>query len=329
MQHIYDTFTSAYKGLLKDVYENPDYVCSPRGQNIKEKLCVKFIIKNPRARLPFIEARGFNVGYCVAENLWYLSGENSTAWISYYAKFWESISDDGQIANSAYGSRIFKSHQYCAKDSQTDMWNQWLWILDELCADNDSRRAVVHIRTPYDSKYAKKDVPCTLTLQFLLRNDKLNLIVSMRSSDLLLGIGNDIPAFTLFQELMALQLSKRLQRVIDVGEYMHVSNSLHIYERNFVQAEKMIAEQQLFDIPMPKMVSEPPVQFLYNFEQQVRNSNNPLLVFNSTELLQLDDYWKDWCKILVSHRFGKLGDPIKQKKILDSTSWSGYHYFSK
>lgn len=338
--HIYQDFTEAYKGLLIDVYNNPDYVCSPRGQKIKEKLGVKFVIKNPLSRLPFLKERNFAINYIIAEALWYLSGNDSTEWISKYSAFWNKISDDGKTANSAYGARIFQSHPRAGSQIQfidnkvwvniNDNWNQWQFIIDELVNDLDSRRAVIHIRSPYDSRYAKLDVPCTLTLQFFVRDEKLHLVVSMRSSDTILGIANDLPAFTLFQELMALNLSEALGRKIEVGEYIHMSNSLHIYERNFELVERIINEQIIAPLEMPKMPSNPPIKYLMEIESKLQHIDHSSSLKSFVEKqCVFQDYWNDWIKILASFRASKLNDKTLQEYLIKSTSWQGYHYFNR
>jgi thymidylate synthase len=50
------------------------------------------------------------------------------------------------------------------------------------------------------------DVPCTLTLQFLIRQGRLDMIVNMRSNDLLWGFSYDITQFAFVQRLLAMCL---------------------------------------------------------------------------------------------------------------------------
>jgi thymidylate synthase len=349
-QLVFEDFTIAYLNLLNIVFNNPDYICSPRDQKIKEKINVSFTILNPRSRLPFVKDRDISISYIIAEGLWYLAGLNSTKWISYYSKFWKNISDDGLTANSAYGSRIFKPNFRLGGDNN---WNQWDACLDELIKDPDSRRAIIHIKSPLDSKFDSKDIPCTLTLQFLLRNDQLHLIVNMRSSDLWFGIANDVPAFTLFQELMALQLSKRLNKEIDLGHYYHNSGSLHIYERNFdkikdivnnkhnffysaladevrcLVGEKFITNKYPIGL-MPKMKSLPPIKEMLKFEKTLKKLTHPNQIIPAVDYLNNNpSYWNDWLIILASHRCGKLGYKNEQKFILNKVSWHGYKYFNR
>ena len=152
----YANFTEAYVDIIKDVYNNPDYVSSPRGMKVKEIIGYQFKILNPRNRIPYVPGREFSIHYMVAELLWYLSGNDSTDWISNYSAFWSKISDDGKTANSAYGARIFKPHDRIAGPVKHD-WTQWNYVVEELKSDPDSRRAVIHIRSPHDSILANLD----------------------------------------------------------------------------------------------------------------------------------------------------------------------------
>lgn len=316
-----DSFSDCYVDLIRHVYEKPEFESAPRGLKIRECLGVKFQIMNPLDRLLYVPGRNFSITYTIAENLWYLLGENDTSWITNYAPFWGNISDDGVTANSAYGARIFKPHPRIDNGMQT----QWELAFNELKRDKDSRRAVIHIHTPEDARVAVKDVPCTLTLQFLVRDDQLHMIVSMRSSDLILGITYDIPAFTIFQELMALKLG------VGIGTYTHVSNSLHIYERDFKMCEEILDSGHTTGPEMPRMSSEPNVKWLNGLQWSAKScsSEKDLVNLFATSLTtsDIDEYTMDWAKILLAHRAGKLKLQDRKTEYLKSTKFSGYHQF--
>lgn len=333
----YSNFTTAYAHLVRDLVENYDHESSPRGMKIREKLGVGFRIEDPRNRLPYVAARKLSISYLLAELTWYITGSNSTKWISNYAPFWASISDDGETANSAYGARIFKPHDRIAA-SISPLWTQWQYVIDELKSDPDSRRAVVHIRSPQDSLLAKKDVPCTLTLQFFLRDGKLHQVASMRSSDIILGLSYDVPAFTLFQEMLALELG------VELGTYTHVSNSLHIYERHFAMGEQIVRDAFKAQCwyyptnvkPMPVMPCKPPTYDLMLFENKIRTSEvDTQLVDTVSEAYDkvydqsLDRYWMDWLLVLASHRATKLGLVEMANDYKNSTVFEGFHFFEK
>lgn len=336
-------FTEAYYALISKIYKRYDYESAPRGQKVRECLAVSFAIEDPRNRLLYIPEREFPLCYVIAECLWYLLGDNKTEWISNYSSFWKKISDDGVTANSAYGARIFRTHPNVANGTLV----QWEYIKEELRRDPDSRRAVILIRTPEDALNAHKDMPCTLSLQFFIRGGKLDLVVTMRSTDLILGLTNDVPAFTLFQELMAFELG------IPLGTYYHTSNSLHIYERHFDMADRIIkgeienwnANKNNQWVPMPPITSAPPLSKLNRVQEMARSViaipglkdlcertfAQPKSGAGEQLLLQdcKDEYWRDWGRLLLAHRAGKLNDDSYKQELIRSTSFRGFHSFNK
>lgn len=200
---------------------------APRGFEITEIENANIIIKNPRNRIITCPERRFNASYAFGELAWYLSGNNSVDQIAYYSKFQRNCSDDGKTLNSAYGARIFGIHnedefiEYYKKIE----FDQWKDCVNKLKNDKDTRQAIIHLHTPNDQK--TKDEVCTLTLQFLIRDNKLNMITTMRSNDIILGFTYDVFAFTFMQELMANELG------VDLGFYCHNVGSMHIYTKEF------------------------------------------------------------------------------------------------
>lgn len=325
----YNNFSHAYVDLCRMIRDESEFDAAPRGMRIKEKLGVQFRIRNPRDRLPHIEARNFSLSYFVAETLWYLSGSNSTEWISRYASFWKDISDDGKTANSAYGARIFKLHPRIADGGL----NQWEYVKGELKRDPDSRRAVIHIRTPDDSLHAVKDVPCTLALQFFIREGKLHLHVNMRSSDIILGIAYDVPAFTTMQEILANELE------VELGEYVHTSNSLHCYERDFKMLDEIANSSDNLGRPMPAYPRVFPIADLMQVEEQIHNMTDGEFLDGIAPVSpKLNDEMEDpvayklvndWKNILCSFKARKMKDAQLAQRYLRSTDFMGYHFFKR
>lgn len=332
----YQSFTHCYISLVRNVYENPTYEASPRGQKVKEILGASFTILNPRDRIPYVAGRKFSVTYMVAELLWYLSGNNETEWISKYSSFWRNISDDGSTANSAYGARLFKRNEKIAQGR----FNQWEYVIDELTRDPDSRRAIMHLRVPDDSIDAKLDVPCTLALQFFIRDGKLHQVVNMRSSDVIFGIAYDIPAFTLFQELLANELG------VELGTYTHTSNSLHIYEKHFDMAEKIIkgsnVNKSQFELhkmygAMPAIGCESSdelsywIEKLMEFEKDVTKSKDVSSVKKSFRRIfayptEDSETWHDFAIILAAAKMRKLSGKDEARKMLENLKFEGYRF---
>jgi len=161
---------------------------SPRGMKIKELIAPKIVIQNPRNRIVQFEARSADMVYLFAEMIWYISGTNSLNHIAHYAPSIKNFSDDDKTLNSAYGYCIWKK-----------FGNQWDKAVEILKKDRDSRQAIILIRSPEDLFLNTKDSICTISLQFLIRDERLYLITNMRSQDLFVGFLYDAAIFSMFQ----------------------------------------------------------------------------------------------------------------------------------
>jgi thymidylate synthase len=137
---------------------------------------------------------------------------------------------DGEVFHGAYGPRI-----------RPQMPN----VIRRL-DDQDSRQAVAQIWDPlYDnSSLGRRDLPCTLSFQFLLRNGKLEMVTTMRSNDAWLGLPYDVFQFTQLQATVANVLS------VGVGTYTHNVGSMHIYESDLEKTENVFAREATIDEAM-------------------------------------------------------------------------------
>jgi thymidylate synthase len=214
---IVESANEAWMHIIMDLNDG-GRECSPRGLKIKEVENYSICIKNPKKRIITNPLRRMSLPYAFGELLWYLSARNDVAMMEYYSKRMRNFSDDGKTLNSAYGYRIFGKHPMLP-------FNQWENVVELLTKDPDSRQAIIHLHTPNNKP--TKDEVCTLTLQFLIRNNKLDMVVNMRSNDVIWGFTYDVFSFTSFQELMANELG------IKVGKYYHNAASMHIYEKDF------------------------------------------------------------------------------------------------
>ncbi|NCD07479.1 MAG: hypothetical protein EOL97_15325, partial [Spirochaetia bacterium] len=141
--------------------------------------------------------------------------------VKYFSKFNKNIaqfSDDGEHLYGSYGYRIA---DYISP------------IVKKLKMDPASRQIILPILRIEDVIKDTKDIPCTLTFQLLLRDDKLNMIVNMRSNDIIWGLPYDVFSFTNFQQVVANELGVKL------GWYCHRPGSFHIYSTHYELFEKI------------------------------------------------------------------------------------------
>jgi thymidylate synthase len=248
-----ESLQDIHKVLMMTLHDDFDYESAPRGKPIKELVAASFTLENPRNRLIESPARKVNYGFAVGELCWYLRGDYDLETMLYYNKRMVQFSDDGERINSAYGHRLFKNRWHY--DSPKDDRSQWDNIVDELKRDPDSRRAVMHINEPRDLWWAvdrgSKDVPCTMSLQLLIRDRKLHMHVLMRSNDVVWGLPYDVFSFTCLQESFLYKLQAAGVPVDDLGTYNHTAGSLHVYDTHFTMAEEVSKEPDL-DLPPMK-----------------------------------------------------------------------------
>lgn len=191
------------------------------GNVVGEVINATTVISDPTRCIMRNEIRKLPMRYLIGEMLWYRAAQNTLDGIQNYTPAWDRMSDDGVHVNSNYGWCIHEKFGF----------DQWNYIKELLKKDPATRQAIVHIKTAEDSlSNPTKDMNCTLTLQFFIRDRALHLTVNMRSNDLWMGFPNDIFQFTAMQIQLAMELG------VGIGIYTHNAGSLHLYERDYETA---------------------------------------------------------------------------------------------
>lgn len=247
-----DSFEDIHQCLMQTLARDFDYESAPRGQPIRELIAASFTLTNPRNRLIMSPIRAANYGFGVGELCWYVRGDIDLETMLYYNKRMSRFSDNNMTINSAYGARILNKKWF--GDSPVEDVGQFDNVIEELKKDPDSRRAVMHINEPRDLFKAvtigSKDVPCTMSLQLLIRDRKLHMHVLMRSNDVVWGMPYDVFSFTCLMECFLYKLQEAGVPVDDLGCYHHTAGSLHLYETHFKMAEEVSNEELLDTSPM-------------------------------------------------------------------------------
>ncbi len=208
-----------------------------------ELLGVSLRIQKPRARISSSENRGKPFS-AIGELLWYLSGSNKLDFIARYVPAYRDDAVDG-IIEGAYGPRLL---------AMRGSVNQLESIYRLLSEKHGSRRAVVQLFNAEDIATDNKEIPCTTTLQFHLREGLLHLSVTMRSNDAYLGLPHDVFCFTMLQEMMARRLG------VELGEYYQYVGSMHVYDTHIEAIDEYVVEGFQVTIEMPAMPEGDPFE---------------------------------------------------------------------
>lgn len=239
----YQTTHEAYRGVLQDVFNNPDYKAAPRGLPIREKVDYSFSVLNPTAepiKTADEERNKIIADYTAKEVALYDSGTDKAADFAEASKFWSKLANPDGTINSAYGNLIWKYYSCASKFSNRAM-TPWEWAKESLLADRDTRQAVMHFALAEHKWQGNKDQVCTLTGNWLIRDNKLNFTIVMRSNDVVLGLVYDLPWFCSLIDKM-LQELKPTYPDLQKGKYTHIAHSMHAYEKDTEIIKKMIGE---------------------------------------------------------------------------------------
>ena len=277
-----------------------------------------FKITEPRARIVTIPERRWNKTLPYAESLWIASGRNDLSYLCHYLEKMRNFSDDGLFMRGGYGPR-FRDYNGLNDDYQIDTINvrkvnsvdQLKYIVKCFSNDIETRRAVISLGDPMKDDFDQncdlkksRDIPCTRELHFIKQStcNKLDLIVKMRSNDLIWGASAvNIFNYTFIQEYVSAILG------LEIGNYYHFADNIHYYEdfRNMVKELANISEineevielnksfhsLEEFDVLISKLGRE---------EELMRKN---MLSYKHIQIE--DEFFQHWYDTLYSYNFQK------------------------
>jgi thymidylate synthase len=249
------TANGAWLLRLHNCYLEGDNV-SPRGKPTKEEIspCVWFDMRYPIVTEP---ARKLSYRFMAAEASWILDGSSYLDYHPEIEKKLKPYSDNGSVMAGAYGPRIQE---------------QLNWVIDQLRKDQDTRQAVLTIwdRCPRPSK----DIPCTVSMQFLVRDNKVHLVVFMRSSDVWMGLPYDMFSFSMVAHEVGAALG------IELGDCYITAGSSHLYESNWIDASNIIDGKLEHLSCYPFSIKTEKERVLYNARDQETEVNAKFALMN-------------------------------------------------
>jgi thymidylate synthase len=303
--------------VFTELVNRPFNISTSRGDT-SEIQGVILRLDNPRARLSRTETKGMPFS-ALGELLWYLSKSNKLNFIYHYIKPYEDESDDGRTIYGAYGPRLFNwRRKRISIFKKYRNINQIGTVIDLLERKPCTRRAVIQLFDAEDIVDYHREIPCTCTLQFMIRDEKLHLFTCMRSNDAFKGLPHDVFSFTMLQEIIARKLG------VEIGTYSHAVGSLHLYRDKLDQANQYLNEgyQSTIDIAMPSMPKEDPwpaIKVLLDAESKIRLNKKI-----DISKINLDPYWLDLARLLQIHSLSKK-DKYDEIKIIQNSMHSNIY----
>ena len=212
-----DTWEQVYTHLFSGVNSS---IQNSRLGKILEIMKVSISIENSRDRWTVNRKPMISPAFAIAEVFWILDGSNEADFINTWNPLLKKYAGDNRNYYGAYGERLKYNLGF----------DQIQRAYETLKKNPNSRQVVLQIwdgkkDLPYnDGNPNSEDIPCNTISLLKVRDNKLEWSQIMRSNDLFRGTPYNFIQFTTLQEIMAGWLK------VDIGEYFHFTDSLHVYK---------------------------------------------------------------------------------------------------
>lgn len=191
----------------------------------REMLHCTFVVRQPRQRWVLSRRPALNPAFAIAETVWILQGRDDAAFLNFWNPSLPRFAGTGLRYYGAYGRRL----------RSTLGVDQLERAYSALMHNPGSRQVVLqiwdgHRDLPDENGGARDpDIPCNVVAMPKIRDGRLEWLQVMRSNDLFLGTPHNFVQFTVLQEVMAGWLG------VEPGDYVQVSDSLHLYEQDMAK----------------------------------------------------------------------------------------------
>jgi thymidylate synthase len=243
---LFPSAASAWLAVVERIFEEGKPVAA-RGRSTREVVPgqVRFDMRYPFPHPRRAASRRFLAG----EAWWILSGRDDVASIARFNRRIADYSDNGATFFGAYGPKVA---------GQLDS------AVGALCRDPGSRQAVVNVWR--ENPPTTRDVPCTLSLQFLIRGaqelatdpaaidaggerlvPRLHLVATMRSSDAWLGVPYDFFNFSMIALAVAIEVRRYAPASLadlGLGTMSWTAGSSHLYNDDEARARAALRGEE-------------------------------------------------------------------------------------
>jgi len=292
---------AALRDTLRDALQAGTVVgdtADPLGH--RELLAYQFSIDNPQARITTSPSRPLNVISAVARFVWMIAANDRLADIAVYEPKVSRYTDDGLIVpGSSYGRRIGQARPGL---------NQLSGVVTRLRTDPGTRRAATVIWSPEDAVRDSNDIPCAFGTFYHMRDGGLTATTVMRSNNAFLLLPFNIFEFSLLAEMVAAEVGAELR------QYVHWAASMHVLNREFPQAERLLNDEVSVSLAMPRMPSahSPLAQGreLAALEAELRMARSvaDIAKVRAASAEKLDPYWGSMLDVLATHHLSQMSE---------------------
>lgn len=250
----YDQFDDAYHDILETILDRGTTDSNRTDVDTRSIVGYGFKIPIGHEHFPLLTLKdlsGNRFHSMKAELLWFLSGQHHIRDLSEQTSIWDPWADDDDLLDFAYG-RFWRRFPVPDLDDQLpgeewvtghyDKMQQWVseeerngrhvlvfdqikYILDTLQDQPHSRRMILNAHHPANGSVANPPA-CHCMATFNVQDGSLNCHLTMRSSDVGIGLPFNVAQYSLLTMLLCEQTP------FEPGHFIYSGTDVHLYEDN-------------------------------------------------------------------------------------------------
>lgn len=202
---------------------------------------------------PILTLRSQGFKGAVRELLWIFQKKSTNIKDLAPLHIWDAWADENGDLGRTYAYPLREVIKYPEGE-----FDQVDYLLYQLTHNPMDRRMMLQLFDPHNVIHTKLP-PCVMTYLFDVNDGKLNMTVIQRSGDCLAAAaagGWDEIGEAVLQHMLA-QVSG-----LQVGEMVHLTNNLHVYDRHMQHIPEILANEEY---EAPKLWINPDVKNFYDF----------------------------------------------------------------
>jgi len=208
--------------------------------------------------LPITTLRKIFPQAAILEAVWYLRGENHIYFLQKHnQKFWDKQARHDGWLGLNYG--LLTKYPQDANTQQLSSINQLEErVLKPLCDGETSRNMLCTLSKPGEPTVQQA---CTSSVQFAVsgtNKDILDLTVTQRSSDVILGLPHDVIVWAIVLHLVRRDVRLRSERTLRAGQlnFIITGGGAHVYDINTANMEELLDRKPIPNVRPYLVVDE-------------------------------------------------------------------------
>jgi len=235
-----------YLKVMQTIVKEGDVINDRTGVGTHSKINQHFLFSLEDHQFPLLTTKKVHLKSVFNELQWFLNGETDAAVLSARGThIWDQNSDRKTLdklgfekrkegdCGPIYGFqwRHFGAEYPLSKNNKNQGVDQIQQIIQQIKNDPLSRRIILSAWNPFQLRQMVLP-PCHVMAQFLVRNDHLHCILTMRSGDMFLGIPFNIASYALLTILICNLTQKKPGSLsINIGD-------AHVYKNHLEAVAK-------------------------------------------------------------------------------------------